>query len=142
MFSYALLLQQQRSSQTWWMLMQKIIANHDQQTLKQLSFIICPVHHTYTLRRGLKQLGLGLVSEQVIVEKKRFYELLHVSFKSTTPIEPTGCSMWDLNDKHHQQYLKTLIEHYMRMTKKEPAYYEQVIADYKQLNLVKTNRAV
>ncbi|MGB1291490.1 MAG: tRNA (adenine(22)-N(1))-methyltransferase [Pseudoalteromonas sp.] len=123
-------------------LMQKIIENHDQQTLNQLSFIICPVHHTYALRKGLAQLGLGLKSEQIIIENKRFYELLHVSFKSNIPIEPTGCSMWDFTDKHHQQYVKTLIAHYTRMTKKEPTYYEQVIADYKQLNLVKTNRAV
>ncbi|KTF17937.1 tRNA (adenine(22)-N(1))-methyltransferase [Pseudoalteromonas sp. H105] len=123
-------------------LMQKIILNHEQQTLRGLSFIVCPVHHTYSLRQGLARLGLGLISEQIITENKRFYEVLHVGFKSGAAIEPTGDKMWDFTDKNHHQYLNKLIEHYTRMIKKDPTYYGQVIADYKQLNLVKTNRGV
>lgn len=123
-------------------LIHKIITNHDQHTLSELSFIVCPVHHTYSLRQGLARLGLGLISEQIITENKRFYELLHVGFKSEAAIEPTGDTMWDFADKNHLQYLNKLIGHYTRMGKKDPSYFTHVIADYTQLKLAKTNTSV
>lgn len=114
-------------------LMQQIIANHTQQELAQISFIICPVHHTYSLREGLNELDLGLISEQIIVENKRFYEALHLSFESTTKITPTGNTMWDMSNKHHRSYLNKLLLHYTRMAHQSPQRFEKVINDYKQL---------
>ncbi len=45
----------------------------------QLEFILCPVHHNYYVRRSLAELGLRLINENLIEEKRRFYELMHLS---------------------------------------------------------------
>lgn len=71
-------------------LMQQIIANNTAQQIKSVRFILCPVHHTYLLRTGLKKLSLGLLSEQIICDKQRFYELIEVSFNSEKLISNTG----------------------------------------------------
>ncbi len=80
-----------------------------------LEFLLCPVHHHYQLRCGLIEANLGLVDECLFKENKRFYEMLHVSTQSRTPISVIGSKMWDLTRSIDQQYLEKTIRHYQRM---------------------------
>lgn len=111
-------------------LMQQIIKNNSAQQIQSVRFILCPVHHTYLLRDGLKKLELGLLSEQIIYDKQRFYELIEVSFSSHKPISNTGSEMWHKNNVEHAKYKKRLLRHYTNMLNKDAVYYQQVINDY------------
>jgi len=115
-------------------LMQQIIANNAVDNLEHVRFILCPVHHTYKLRVGLKALGLGLISEQIVYDNKRFYEVIEVSFNSHNEISNTGQSMWQLNHAQHQAYKQQLINHYNKMLNKDAVYYQKVITDYQGLS--------
>lgn len=120
-------------------LVQQIIAYYTQATLsftkaqvQPLEFIVCPVHHAYTLRSGLNELGLGLKYESIVTENKRFYEVLHLSQSAKTEITATG-EMWDFNQPSHKQYHTKLIKHYQQMQNKNAAYYADVITQYNNL---------
>lgn len=120
-------------------LIQKIMANYNHTAslfskaqVQPLEFIICPVHHAYTLRKGLSELGLGLKYESIITENKRFYEILHLSQAEKTAITATG-EMWDFNQASHKQYHAKLIKHYQQMQNKNTAYYADVITQYNNL---------
>ncbi|WP_165721429.1 MULTISPECIES: tRNA (adenine(22)-N(1))-methyltransferase TrmK [unclassified Pseudoalteromonas] len=114
-------------------LIQQIIANNAVEHLNNVRFILCPVHHTYKLRVGLKQLGLGLVSEQIVYDNKRFYEVIEVSFSSNNEISHTGNKMWDFSSAEHAMYQRQLINHYNKMLNKDKPYYQKVITDYQEL---------
>ncbi|KAB2826013.1 tRNA (adenine(22)-N(1))-methyltransferase [Aliivibrio finisterrensis] len=81
----------------------------------ELEFILCPVLHNYMVRCELVEMGFGLISETVVKENKRFYEVLHISNQAAKPIAPVGSDMWNLSDSDHQEYLKKTISHYQRM---------------------------
>jgi len=113
-------------------LIEQIIANNPH-SLKQLSFIICPIMHLYKVRAGLKAFNLQLDSEQIIVENKRFYEVLQVSFNATGTITKTGAHMWDTHNPQHHQYQQQLLDHYTRMLNKDRLYYQKVITEYQHV---------
>lgn len=90
----------------------------------EVEFILCPVHYNYQVRQTLIKNNCTLVSESIVTENKRFYEVIHVkkefSVLANTPdslyeISSTGNTMWDLSIKSHQQYLTETISHYQRM---------------------------
>ena len=115
-------------------LVQQIIANNEMARLTNVRFILCPIHHSYKLRVGLKQCGLGLVSEQIVYDNKRFYEVLDVAFTAETKISCTGVNMWDFSLPEHVAYRHQLLKHYNKMLNKDTQYYEKVIADYQRLS--------
>lgn len=82
----------------------------------EIEFILCPVHHTYHLRKQLIALKLTLIDEQIITENKRFYELIHVSKRAFKPLCVTGSiNMWQTTNHTHHVYLKKLILHYQKI---------------------------
>ncbi|WP_108946845.1 tRNA (adenine(22)-N(1))-methyltransferase [Shewanella halifaxensis] len=120
-------------------LMQQIIARHPQH---QLEFILCPVHHIYKVRMAMKQLGLGLISEQLVQENRRFYEILHLSTMSEQPISAVGSVMWGTNPELEANYLASILKHYQRIadglnnassSATEKAFIKHIIADYQSL---------
>jgi tRNA (adenine22-N1)-methyltransferase len=90
-----------------------------------ISFLLCPVHHVYTLRAQLIELDMILNKEVLIKENKRFYEAIWVSNRSTTTqslhqmVSPVGNSIWKSQKNHKikeaQEYLKTTLDHYQRI---------------------------
>ncbi|URQ91617.1 tRNA (adenine(22)-N(1))-methyltransferase TrmK [Pseudoalteromonas sp. SCSIO 43101] len=100
-----------------------------------IDFIVCPVHHSYQVRRYLQTLSLGLVSEQLICENKRFYEIIAMSASSSKQVTRVGQQMWQLTSKEHQAYLKQLCAHYQRMLNQDAAYYQPVLDEYSALLL-------
>ncbi|MDO6686318.1 MULTISPECIES: tRNA (adenine(22)-N(1))-methyltransferase [unclassified Agarivorans] len=83
---------------------------------KRFELILCPVHHQYELREFLSQQKLGLISEHLVLENKRYYEVVHLSTDVPQAISLTGSQMWQANNPEHQQYLEKTIAHYQRIS--------------------------
>ncbi len=98
-----------------------------------LEFLLCPVHHNYKVRKAIAELGLGLITEHLLLENGRYYELIHVSTASKQPIAAIGSSMWDLNRDQDRVYLEKTIAHYQRMLKSGTLDIDQIIIDYQTL---------
>jgi len=80
-----------------------------------LEFILCPVQHTFAVRKSLQQHKLGLICEHLIEDNRRFYEVLHVSTQSQVKITAIGSQMWDLTRTRDQRYLHKTLSHYQRI---------------------------
>ncbi|WP_432459598.1 tRNA (adenine(22)-N(1))-methyltransferase [Agarivorans sp. QJM3NY_25] len=94
-------------------LIDSILSKHPQ---RPLEFILCPVHHQYELREFLAKKKLALLSEHLIEDKRRCYEVLHVSTTAGLNISPIGQQMWQLTNPEHRRYLLRTIQHYQRMS--------------------------
>ncbi len=86
----------------------------------QLDFdiIVCPVHEQFQLRQFLIGKNIKLVSEQIVEDKQRHYEVLQLSGRGKQTVTPTG-KMWDLKQLAHQHYLKKTIQHYQQRSRSE-----------------------
>jgi tRNA (adenine22-N1)-methyltransferase len=87
-----------------------------------IDFLLCPIHHQFTLRQQLIQLNFSLLDEVLIAENKRFYEVILVSSTNagiSSNINPVGSIMWRTNTdeqlKTATTYLSKTIAHYKRM---------------------------
>lgn len=101
---------------------------------QNLDLLLCPIRHTYQLREALLAQNLGLINEKLVSEKRRFYELIHVSPTANQPIALVGSTMWDFVQQDHRDYLQQTIAHYQRKslgTNNEAA---QILAAYRQLH--------
>ncbi|WP_317073741.1 tRNA (adenine(22)-N(1))-methyltransferase [Vibrio cholerae] len=85
--------------------------------------LLCPVHHTYTLREQLIALNAELKCELLVEENQRIYELLHVQISPSSeacshPLSLVGESLWQVSgpdqSKIAQRYLQQLQQHYQR----------------------------
>lgn len=88
----------------------------------EIDFLLCPVHHQFTLRQQLIQLNFSLLDEVLINENKRFYEVILVSSTNagtSSNINPVGNIMWRCDNdeqlKNTTAYLSKTIAHYKRM---------------------------
>ena len=96
-------------------------AIHLQYQNVSVDFLLCPVHHQFTLRQQLIQCDFSLLTEALIVENQRFYEILLVSNKKniTSMINPVGDLIWQTNTpeqfKIAKAYLSKTLAHYKRM---------------------------
>ena len=104
-----------------------------------IDFLLCPVHHQFSLRRKLIELHFSLKDEVLVEENKRFYEVLLVSSNSAadssvnSKVSPVGDKIWQsdltihsgVNSVKHSQsqaeiadkYLNKTLNHYQRMQK-------------------------
>jgi tRNA (adenine22-N1)-methyltransferase len=108
-------------------LVSAIVASHPKHNLE---FILCPVHHNYTLRQHLIALGFSLIDEQLVAENKRYYEVLHIAKTGPLALTVTGSLMWDLNRRGDQDYLKLTIAHYSRKARGGDKQASAIVADY------------
>ena len=88
----------------------------------KIDFLLCPVHHQFSLRSKLIALDFCLKDEKLVEENNRFYEVLLVSSnsESNSKISPVGDKIW-LPETAQQteiakKYLTKTIAHYQRMT--------------------------
>jgi len=86
-----------------------------------IDFLLCPVHHQFSLRSKLIELDFSLKDEKLVEENNRFYEVLLVSSssESNNKISPVGDKIW-LPETQKQteiakRYLTKTIAHYQRM---------------------------
>ncbi|OUL58750.1 tRNA (adenine(22)-N(1))-methyltransferase [Pseudoalteromonas ulvae] len=102
-----------------------------------LEFLLCPVNHSYKLRHTLINARLGLKSEFLIEENQRFYEVIHVSSRSATPISPVGDGLWQSNEAAQHHYLSKLLKHYKKSSQQSSLDNDAYVAYqslYHQLN--------
>jgi tRNA (adenine22-N1)-methyltransferase len=92
-----------------------------QNPMANVDFLLCPVHHQFTLRQQLIQLGFSLKAETLVVENRRFYEVILISSdrNNICALSPVGNAIWQ-GDTHEKQkvaidYLAKTLGHYKRM---------------------------
>ncbi|NLS13409.1 SAM-dependent methyltransferase [Vibrio sp. SM6] len=101
-------------------------------------FLLCPVHHLYHLRQQLKAWQFSLIDEKLVLENKRFYELLLVSTRHQTAnnqvISETGEQIWRSDNETErstkQQYLQQTLAHYQRIQRSKPEKVKAIITAY------------
>jgi len=78
------------------LMIQFIEAIHQQYPSLNIDFLLCPVHHQFSLRQKLIELDFSLMDEVLIEENRRFYEVIHVSSsgKEGDKIYPVGDKIW------------------------------------------------
>jgi tRNA (adenine22-N1)-methyltransferase len=86
-----------------------------------IDFLLCPVHHQFSLRQTLIARDFSLKGEKLIEENRRFYEILLVSMTSdeNKSVNPVGDIIWQSTSSHQsntaQRYLTKTLNHYQRI---------------------------
>ncbi|ENM5735910.1 tRNA (adenine(22)-N(1))-methyltransferase TrmK [Vibrio mimicus] len=110
-----------------------------------LDLLLCPVHHTYTLREQLIALNAELKCELLVEENQRIYELLHVQIDPSLsapshPLSLVGKSLWQASgadqSKITQRYLQQLQQHYQRKAQGGDAGAEQRWQAYQAVEII------
>ena len=85
-----------------------------------IDYLLCPVYHQYALRQHLIKLDFSLLDEQLVKERKQFYEILHVSSCSglKKEISPAGRKIWqgetEVQAEIAHEYLARVLSHYKK----------------------------
>lgn len=114
-------------------LIEGIYRNHP---TMDIDFLLCPVHHQFTLRKKLIELNFSLKDEVLMAENKRFYELLLVSSNSDdgNNISPIGNKIWQAGSAEQamviKHYLGKTISHYQRIQLNHNANVQDIIDAY------------
>ena len=86
-----------------------------------IDFLLCPVHHQFSLRQTLIALEFSLQHEVLLEENRRFYEILLLSTEKDEHkrVNPVGDIMWQSTSSHQsitaQRYLTKTLNHYQRI---------------------------
>ncbi len=99
----------------------------------RLEFLLCPVQHNYQVREFLISRQLGLITERLLIENKRGYEILHVALNAKSPISKVGSTMWDFSREEHLLYLQKTIAHYQRIARRPQHKVSEIIKQYQKL---------
>jgi len=106
-----------------------------------IDFLLCPVHHQFTLRKKLIELNFSLKDEILIEENQRFYEILLVSSNANegTKISPVGDKIWQ-SDSNEQaiitkNYLRKTLKHYQRIQLNPETNAQKIIDAYQAKNV-------
>jgi tRNA (adenine22-N1)-methyltransferase len=111
------------------LMIQFIEAINRQQKNLNIDFLLCPVHHQFSLRQKLIELDFSLKDEVLIEENRRFYEILLVSSlsgelvdelgKKNNKISPVGDKIWQSTSSKQTEtvdrYLQKTLSHYQRI---------------------------
>ncbi|ELH4233600.1 tRNA (adenine(22)-N(1))-methyltransferase TrmK [Vibrio fluvialis] len=105
-----------------------------------IEFLLCPVHHTYTLRSLLQELGAQCISETLLEENRRYYEVLHVVTRSQThqhrTLSKVGEQIWQQSDQQRELaklYHAKLLAHYARMQQSTPDKVAPILTAYQAI---------
>jgi len=92
-------------------IMKRIVTSYDD---LNVDFLLCPVQHSYKLRKVLKDLQFKSKAERLVLENKRGYELLLISQTEGQPISLVGSYEFWQSNPDANIYLENLITHYQR----------------------------
>lgn len=123
----------------------------EKNTLVEIDFLLCPVHQLHSLRQQLIKLNVQLVSESLIEENERFYEVLLLSKSQTehkhmNTVSPAGNQLWLCQNPQElalaQTYLNNTLNHYKRMQQgAKNKHIEAIINDYQKIRAQLDNQA-
>ncbi|GAA0811166.1 tRNA (adenine(22)-N(1))-methyltransferase TrmK [Colwellia asteriadis] len=115
-----------------------------------IDFLLCPVHHQFSLRAKLITLNFSLLDEVLLEENQRFYEMLLVSSNATQgdKISPIGDKIWHSDSVEQRtvinNYLVKTLKHYQRIQQDHSAQAERAIEHYQaqanKLNAIKSSK--
>lgn len=97
-------------------ILKRLVAAHNGQTI---DFLFCPATTQFDLREYLAAHNFSLLTEFLVTERDRDYEVIHARLNPSEgfiPITNTG-AFWQGDDQYHQRYLRRTIDHYQRRTK-------------------------
>jgi tRNA (adenine22-N1)-methyltransferase len=111
------------------LMIQFIEAINQQHKNLNIDFLLCPVHHQFSLRQKLIELNFSLQDEVLIEENQRFYEIMLVSSladelnkelnEENQPISPVGDKIWQSTSNKQSEiavkYLQKTLSHYQRI---------------------------
>lgn len=86
-----------------------------------IDFLLCPVHHQFSVRAKLITLNFSLLDEVLLEENQRFYEILLVSNnnKQGDKVSPVGDKIWQASSVEQaaiiKGYLTKTLKHYQRI---------------------------
>jgi tRNA (adenine22-N1)-methyltransferase len=86
-----------------------------------IDFLLCPVHHQFSLRQTLIALDFSLNNEVLIEDNRRFYEIVLVSTTKdeSKRVNPVGDILWQprshLQPGIAEKYLTKTLNHYLRI---------------------------
>ncbi|MBV1843041.1 tRNA (adenine(22)-N(1))-methyltransferase TrmK [Photobacterium ganghwense] len=106
-----------------------------------IDFLLCPVHHHFSLRQKLIELQLDLKQEALIKENHRFYEVILVSSASenTESITPVGSQMWRPGSikqlETAKEYLNQTLNHYQRVQLGRKIDVQHIIDAYSEVKI-------
>ena len=118
---------------------------HKNHYATDIDFLLCPVHHQFTLRRELIRLRFNLKNEVLIEENRRFYEILLVSSQADTndpksKISPVGELIWHAHSSEQakiaKNYLNKTVNHYQRMQRGNNAEIQHILDAYRSVNIL------
>ncbi|WP_238582431.1 tRNA (adenine(22)-N(1))-methyltransferase [Cellvibrio sp. OA-2007] len=118
-----------------------VTAIHQKNPICNIDFLLCPVHHQFTLRQQLIQLGFSLKNEILITENQRFYEALLVSTANNphTKIHSVGNLIWQSNTPQQSKiagdYLQKTLAHYNRIQLNPEAAVQHIIDAYSAITI-------
>jgi len=118
--------------------MEAIVAQHPN---ADMDFLLCPIHHQFSLRKFLRASDFRLVNEVLIKENNRFYELLLISRNENVEreVSPAGDTIWQPESEQQAreatEYLQKTLAHYQRIQLGDNALAEEAITEYKKLNI-------
>jgi len=111
-----------------------------------LDFLLCPVHHQFSLRSQLRKMEFSLRHEEVLEDNQRFYEVLLVTSDSTNQlplISVAGETFWQYKTVSEQKvlerYLSKTIEHYKRMQKGNSKLADSALVAYESVKIEKAS---
>ncbi|MFP2767877.1 tRNA (adenine(22)-N(1))-methyltransferase [Oceanisphaera sp. KMM 10153] len=126
-------------------LMVKLVsAIHKANPDADIDFLLCPVHHQYTLRQQLIRLNFHLQQERLLEENRRFYELLLVSTRANTHqrrtrVSAVGKQLWQARSPEQadtaSRYLNQTLGHYQRMQQGQHAEVFHIIEAYQAITI-------
>lgn len=107
------------------LMIQFIDAIYQQNKNLNIDFLLCPVHHQFSLRQKLITLNFSLKDEVLIEENQRYYEILLVSSlgenlsNENSKISPVGDKIWQSTSQEQtktiKKYLQKTLGHYQRI---------------------------
>ncbi|RBW47257.1 hypothetical protein DS885_04160 [Psychromonas sp. B3M02] len=100
-----------------------------------VDFLLCPVQHTYKLRKRLRELQFKSKDERLVLENNRGYELMLISHSAGQAMSLTGSDMMWKNNPLASDYLNKLIGHYQRSLRanQRDLLYQSALDDYCRL---------
>ena len=106
-----------------------------------IDFLLCPVHHQFTLRQQLIEFDFSLKNEILITENQRFYEILLVSTSdnSHAKIHAAGTLIWQSSTPQQSKiaadYLQKTLAHYNRIQLNPEAAIQPIIDAYSAVTI-------
>lgn len=116
-------------------------AIYQQNPTIDIDFLLCPVHHQFTLRQQLIQFDFSLKTETLIVENQRYYEILLVSTAGNFPaqIASVGSLIWESKTSEQVKiatdYLHKTLAHYQRIQPNRNTNVQHIIDAYNAVRL-------